>query len=71
MTTANLSIDQGKLFAACNHDARIMALVLALAELATAEPIEIRFAGAQTDGHVRHYRQLFVEALGISADHGQ
>ena len=66
MTTANLSIDQGKLFAACDHDARTMALVLALAELTTGERIEIRFASPQTDEYVRHYHRQFVEALGIS-----
>jgi hypothetical protein len=66
MTKANLSIDQGKLFAACNHDTRLMALVLALTELTTGDRVEIKFASPQTDEYIRHYHRQFVEALGIS-----
>ena len=68
MTGTTLKIDQGKLFAACNHDSRTMALVLMMAELATGERPEIKFASPQINGYVEHYRKQFVEALG--ADHG-
>lgn len=64
MTTT--SINQPALFAACNHDARTIALVLALVELITNERIEVKVASPQTDGHVDHYRKQFLEALGIS-----
>jgi hypothetical protein len=64
-TSSTLKIDQSKLFAACNHDARTMGLVLALLEAISGERVEIKFSGTQTDGYVEHYRKQFIEALGI------
>jgi hypothetical protein len=64
--TPTLKIDQAKLFAACDHDARQMGLVLALVEAISGERVEIQFSGAQTDGYVKHYRGQFVDALGIT-----
>jgi hypothetical protein len=66
MTNTSLKIDQAKLFAACDHDARTMGLVLALVEAVNGERVEIQFASPQTDEYVRHYHRQFVEALGIS-----
>jgi hypothetical protein len=65
-TTSTLKVNQTALFAACNHDARTMALVLALTELTTGERVKIKCASPQVDGYVEHYHRQFIEALGIS-----
>jgi heme exporter protein D len=66
-TSTTLKIDQAKLFAACDHNARQMGLVLALLEAVNGERVEkIQFASPQTDGYVEHYRKQFVNALGIT-----
>ena len=70
MSADTLKIDQGKLFAACDHDKRTMAMVLALVELTTGERVPIRFAHSLTDRDVDYYRSLFIEALGLPTNHG-
>ena len=65
MTSTSLSIDQAKLFAACNHDARLMAIMLVVTELVSGERIKVNFAHPITNGYVEHNRKLLLESLGI------
>ena len=65
MTGSTLQIDQQALFAACNHDTRLTGIVLALLEVATGEKVTVGFAHANTDAHVRHYRDQVLQAVGL------
>ena len=65
MTGSTLKIDQAKLFAACNHDSRLMAVMLVMTELVSGERVEVNFAHPLTNEHVEYYRKLLLESLGI------
>ena len=65
MTGSTLQIDQEKLFAACNHDSRLMAIMLVVTELISGERVVVKFAHPITNGYVEHYRKQLLESLGI------
>ena len=63
---STLQIDQAKLFSACNHDTRLMAIMLTTIELITGERVEVNFAHTQTVRAIQHEQQLLLDALGIA-----
>jgi hypothetical protein len=65
MTNSTLKIDQGKLFAALDHNPHTMGLALALLEVITGDRVEVDFAAPNLNRDVAFNRDQILKALGI------